>query len=261
VQGIQLQNFAAAHYTYTVAAVDGTGVATYTGAGSFDVNGDVTETVGLAPTHQGGLGDISLRWSFLDSNHSQSSCNGAGVEQVAVSIGSYHQTFACSAGGVDGADFPNLVSGTYQVVLDGYTRDSHGTLVDAYTYNQNVVVLGGRTALVQAQLDPLVGSLDLAYQFASSSCLSSGVADLTVEILDANNNDVSGLTGQSVPCADGANFNYENFAGGNYRVIIRGYNAATIQTWGADGTIVVVAGAANAATATLYSCGQAGSGC
>ena len=40
-----------------------------------------------------------------------------------------------------------------------------------------------------------------------------------------------------------------------------GYNASNQQTWGADRTVQVVAGAANQTTITLAACGTSGSGC
>ena len=162
---------------------------------------------------------------------------------------------------MDGADFQNLTAGTYTVQLEAYVTDSHNNLVVAYDYQASAVIQGGRTTQFPAAMNPTTGAFDLGYNFLQASCGTSGVTHLTVQLIDGANQDWSGLSGQSIQCSDGATLHYDYFPGGSFRAVLRGYNASNQQTWGADRTVQVVAGAANQTTITLAACGTSGSGC
>ena len=123
--GIELTNFRAGTYSYTVRGWSSQGEELYSASGSITVNGDVANQVSTR-AEKGGM---ALRWQFWNGT-SYLSCSQAGVLNVYVNLqdsagfwvygnGAGYQ-IPCTTQWGDGVTFPWLAPGQYTVVVQGY---------------------------------------------------------------------------------------------------------------------------------------------
>lgn len=130
---IELADFAAGTYSYTVRGWSAQSDELYSTSGTITVNGDVANDVSLR-AEKGGM---ALRWQFWNGT-SYLSCSQAGVQNVYVNLqdsagfwvygnlnnGAGYQ-IPCTTAWGDGVTFPWLAPGTYTIVVQGYDTASN----------------------------------------------------------------------------------------------------------------------------------------
>ncbi len=151
--GIELTNFRAGAYSYTVRGWSSSGEELYSTSGSITVNGDVANSVTLR-AEKGGM---AVRWQFWNGS-TYLSCSQAGVLNVYVNLqdssgfwvygnGAGYQ-IPCTTSWGDGVQFPWLAPDNYVIVVQGY--DTVNTL---YRTDQNNPPYGTVTAGVFPVVD------------------------------------------------------------------------------------------------------------
>jgi hypothetical protein len=213
--GIQLLNFAAGSYSFTIEGRSGTGAALYTGAGTFTVNGNVTVTVTLN-SNSNAPGGASITWTFPPSGTSgsanatctQTSGPVSGVD-VSVDNGAA-QTFACTDGQAPLAvSYSALAAGSHTIDLQAH--DAAGFVY--YRSTSTFSVSAGSTTSHTFALPYFVGSAAFKWSFSNGvtqlTCAQAGITgNVYINFHDAFGWWFADSTGQrldaAVPCLNGS---------------------------------------------------------
>jgi len=239
VAGITLLNFRGGTYTYTVEGLDAAGRQLYLATGQLVVNGSVTESVNLVP-QQGAPSSALISWLLpqnLRCNQLGDVANNRTATKVLLSVdGQAVQEVDCNAGNLSGnpsasVQLNNLIGGVHQIDL----RAADATnFVYARATNQFTTTVGGAVS-VQFQLNWVVGSLPLQWQFFQGvviSCAQAQVANVFINFRNQQTNawvyaDQSGAptSGAQLPCVNAGGRQGVVFPfldAGNYEVSVQG---------------------------------------
>lgn len=179
--GIQLQDFAAGSYSYSISAEDSVGRQLYGASGSFNVNGDVTVAALLQPL--AAPGNVNFTWTFSDGN----TCSQLGgfVDHIRISIPGEALDnagiYPCELAGAQGIQLQNFAPGTYQFTITAETSGS----VALYGVSGSFVVNGDVS--VPVVLSPVnnaqPGNLIVYWSFPSNmTCATAGADHVVINI-------------------------------------------------------------------------------
>ena len=252
--GIVLHDFAPGQYIYTIEGLDSAGYTTYTGSGDFDIDGDVTEQVDLAPVSY-----AWLTWTFPGNVTCANADTPAnfygGVKYVDIDIDGQ----AVRANCVDGA-LANGGQGVYSAAVGPGNHVITLTALGAFTPaggQESVYPLFGAShaltttlgapVLDQAALQWMVGGTVVSWSLQSptGTAQACDTANRTpyvyVNFVDSTNTAVYAQPGDANYCnAVSTKYYYLQAAAGgtNYRIDMQG--AAASYTWSQVGTHPVV---------------------
>lgn len=122
--GIVLHDFAPGTYSFVIDAIDYSGFLSYSGGGTFHVNGSILVQVDLAPTGQG-LSWAHLTWSLPPASAATPPCDAHGIARVQAQIDDQSPVdFTCAEGLADpGAKSPLMDPGMHRIVLRALAED------------------------------------------------------------------------------------------------------------------------------------------
>jgi hypothetical protein len=241
--GVVLHNFAGGSYTYTIEGLDSGGYTIYTGSGSFDIDGDVGESVDLMPYGQPSS-HAMLTWSFPGNVNCANADTPAqqlgGVRYVDITLdgdGNTTRRADCVAGAVANGG-PGVYSapvdpGNHTITL---TALSDG-LYPLFTASGNITTVAGNPVANQVSLQWAVGGAVVSWSLQSSTgsaqtCLGTGNPYVYVNFVDSTNTAVYQQPGDTNTCnaAPTRYFYLPAAAGGsNYRIDLTG--ATSSNTW------------------------------
>jgi hypothetical protein len=224
-QGVQLQDFAPASYTYTITAEDSNNYPLYQATGAFVVNGNIQVVVSftrLQANPQSGA--VAVYWTFPNGQ----TCQSAGIDHMVINIPgevlANGGVFPCqtSAGPgqppVPGIQLNDFAPKSYTISIDGVEASGSSRF-----HGEGGFTINGNTT-VSVALQPTAGSLatlQLRWSFGQNgggplTCAPAGVDHVVVGIGNAQP--------QSVACSvngvDGADFT--NVTAGQYGLQLQG---------------------------------------
>lgn len=222
--GIQLNNFRARTYTFSIVGYNALNQARYETAGTFTVNGDISLTVDLDPV-VASTGYAYLQWTFPPNSASNNpSCSQAGVTSIYISIdGAAEYSVACTSGWNTnpGVQTAALTIGTHTIDLTA--TDSTGY---AYYSKRSTVSVTAASAIHSYALDWAVGGAAVAWTLVDGSftrtCSFAGITNVKVNFQDTTTGALLyGSAGDTQSCSAGSVV-YDFLTPGRYKVIIEG---------------------------------------
>lgn len=229
--GVQLLDFAAGTYAFTIEGRSSAGTQLYQATGNFVVNGNVTVNVTLASTATTASALVS--WTFPpNSGSSTPDCTQAGVVNVTISLdGASPIGVSCTAGLGASTRLDGLVPGPHNITLEA--ADAAGFVYYRKTSGLNAQ-LGSVVSRVYA-FDWAVGSLPVKWTFSNGitqlSCAQAGVSQVNVNLRDGANNLVYGAAGVDVPCLQAG------WQGTEFPFLSDGLYALYLQAYGTGGVV------------------------
>lgn len=217
-QGVQLQNFAPASYTYSIIAENAGGFPLYQATGTFVVNGNVQVVASLNRVSNAQPGNVAVFWTLPNNL----TCQSAGIDHMVINIPGEQLAnggvFPCQTAGVTGIQFNNFDPRTYTISIDAVdgsnTPRYHGDGSFTINGDTQVSVALHSTGSSMATLQ-LRWSFGQAGTSAAMTCAQAGVDHVTVTL---------GTFSLSVLCdvqgVDGADFN--NLSAGQYNLQLDG---------------------------------------
>ncbi|HEY8211837.1 MAG TPA: hypothetical protein VIG99_30355 [Myxococcaceae bacterium] len=239
--GIVLHNFAGGSYTYTIQGLDTGGYATYEASGSFDIDGDVPETVDLTPIGQPGSYAL-LTWTFPGgvtcANADTPSQQLGGVKYVDIQIDDEGPVRAncvdgAIANGGQGVYSALTAPGNHTVYLTGLSDG----LYPLFYGSSAITTQSGTPVANQVSLQWGVGGVVVNWTLQSSSsaaqtCLGTGNPYVYVNFVDSTNTALYPTPGDTNTCnaAPTRYFYLPAGPGGtNYRIDVTG--ATNTASW------------------------------
>jgi hypothetical protein len=232
--GLTLTDYLQGRYTVSLDAYSRTSELLYSGDFSIRVKGgednyagvvDLTSPGGPPPPPPPSVGSASFFWAFLyPVDDPIIDCALAGVSDVDVLLQGpdgqeVRETFACTD---DGAVFDNLVAGRWTLTLDafGSWHDAplhlFGTVVDVDIVADQEVDLGD---VALARDEASFADLDVAWDFAGTTCVDEGLTTLTLSIRRTSEDTAEDVT--TVDCTSTSALRH-TFVPGSYVITMTG---------------------------------------
>jgi hypothetical protein len=228
--GIQLLNFAAGAYAYTLEGLSSSNSVLYAKSGNLTVNGDVQVNATLDPVNA--PGSLALSWTFPpNSTSSMPNCTQAGVTDVVVTIDATPQTVPCAQGyGTTQTVFNNLAPGNHALVLEA--RDS--SQFTYYSAAVNFTLTAGQQASRSILMGWAVGGLPVKWSFSNGvsqlNCAQAGASTMNVNLRDSSGTLIYGTVGVDVPCSDNGvqGTTFPALSGGAYEIFLQSYGTGSV---------------------------------